>query len=238
MRGSRPAALCAIQIDHRGMADERDNWKKLAADSAVTQVTSGMIVGLGTGSTAEFVLLALARRIREGLRITGVATSEHTVARAGELGIPLTGLNGPIDIAIDGADEVTRGALHLIKGRGGALTREKIVAQAASRFLVVVDQTKMVDVLGTAPVPVEVVPFGWQATARRIEILGAKLQRRDFVTDNGNYILDCAFGLIDTPGSLAETLDHVAGVVEHGLFIGMSTEVHVGTSAGVKILRA
>jgi ribose 5-phosphate isomerase A len=219
------------------MADERDNWKKLAAESAVTQVTSGMIVGLGTGSTADFVLLALARRIREGLRITGVATSEHTVARAGELGIPLTGLNGPIDIAIDGADEVTRGALHLIKGRGGALTREKIVAQAASRFLVVVDQTKMVDVLGAAPVPVEVVPFGWQATTRLIETLGTKPQRRDFITDNGNCILDCRFDSIQVPKLLAEALDHIAGVVEHGLFIGMATEVHVGGPSGVEILR-
>jgi ribose 5-phosphate isomerase A len=219
------------------MADDLDALKRMAAESAVTQVVDGMIVGLGTGTTGEFVLLALARRIREGLRITGVPTSEHTAARARELGIPLTELTWPIDIAIDGADEVTRGTLHLIKGRGGALTREKIVAQAASRFLVVVDQTKMVDVLGTAPVPVEVVPFGWQATARRIEILGAKLQRRDFVTDNGNYILDCAFGLIDTPGSLAETLDHVAGVVEHGLFIGMSAELHVGGPSGVEILK-
>ena len=111
----------------------------MAAESAVTQVSSGMIVGLGTGSTGEFVLLALARRIREGLRITGVPTSEHTASRARELGIPLAELTGPIDIAIDGADEVQRDTLHLIKGRGGALLREKIVAQASARFLVVVD---------------------------------------------------------------------------------------------------
>ncbi len=209
----------------------------MAAESAVTQVESGMLVGLGTGTTGEFVLLALSRRIREGLRITGVPTSEHTAARARDLGIPLTELTGPIDIDIDGADEVTRGALHIIKGRGGALTREKIVAQAASRFLVVVDQTKMVDVLGAKPVPVEVVQFGWQATARRIEALGAKPQRRDFVTDNGNYILDCAFGLIASPESLASHLDRIAGVVEHGLFIGMATEVHVGGSSGVQVLK-
>jgi ribose 5-phosphate isomerase A len=146
----------------------------------------------------------------------------------------LTELTGPIDIAIDGADEVTRGALHLIKGRGGALTREKLVAQAAARFLVVVDQTKMVDVLGAAPVPVEVIPFGWQATADRI---GATLQRRDFVTDNGNYILDCAFGLMESPESLARRLDHITGIVEHGLFIGMATEVHVAGSSGVQVLK-
>jgi len=214
--------------------DERDRWKKLAAESAVTQVETGMVVGLGTGTTGEFVLLALARRIREGLRITGVPTSEQTASRARDLGIPLTELIGPIDLAIDGADEVTRGALHLIKGRGGALTREKIVAQAASRFLVVVDETKMVDVLGAAPVPVEVVPFGLQATAHRI---GAKFQRRDFVTDNGNYILDCDFGTIQSPESLASELDRIAGVVEHGLFIGMASEVHVGGSSGVQILK-
>jgi ribose 5-phosphate isomerase A len=217
------------------MAD-LDRLKELAAESAVTQVSSGMIVGLGTGTTGEFVLLALSRRIREGLRITGVPTSEHTAARARELGIPLTELTGPIDIAIDGADEVTRGTLHLIKGRGGALTREKIVAQASARFLVVVDQTKLVDCLGEAPVPVEVIPFGWKETARRIEALGAKPQRRDFTTDSGNYILDCAFGLMQSPETLASELNRVAGVVEHGLFIGMASEVHVGGSSGVEVL--
>jgi ribose 5-phosphate isomerase A len=219
------------------MADEQDHWKRLAAESAATQVSSGMIVGLGTGSTGEFVLRALASRISEGLRITGVPTSERTAALARELGIPLAELAGPIDVAIDGADEVERTELHLIKGRGGALLREKIVAQAARRFLVVVDQTKLVARLGNAPVPVEVVQFGWQATARRLEALGAKPQRRDFVTDSGNYILDCAFGRIEAPRTLANDLDHIAGVVEHGLFIGMATEVHVGGPAGVDVLR-
>jgi ribose 5-phosphate isomerase A len=214
-----------------------DHLKESAAESAVAQVASGMIVGLGTGSTAEFVLLALARRIREGLRITGVPTSEHTAARARELGIPLTELTGLIDVAIDGADEVEQGALNLVKGRGGALLREKIVAQASARFLVVVDQTKLVDRLGKGAVPVEVIPFGWQATARRLQDLGAKPERRDFVTDSGNYILDCAFGLIQAPESLARDLDHIAGVVEHGLFIGLATEVHAGGSSGVQILR-
>lgn len=210
------------------MAD-LDSLKKAAAESAVAQVSSGMSVGLGTGTTGEFVLLALASRIRDGLKITGVPTSEQTASRARELGIPLVELTGPIDIAIDGADEVERETLNLIKGRGGALLREKIVAQAAARFLVVVDQTKIVDRLGAVPVPVEVVQFGWPATARRI---AAQFQKRDFVTDNGNYILDCVFG----PG-LADELDRITGVVEHGLFIGMATEVHVGTSSGVKVLR-
>jgi ribose 5-phosphate isomerase A len=218
------------------MAD-LDDLKRRAAESAVSQVSSGMIVGLGKGSTGEFVLRALARRIREGLQITGVPTSEHTAALARELQIPLVELDGPIDIDIDGADEVQREDLHLIKGRGGALLREKIVAQASARFLVVVDQTKLVDRLGAARVPVEVIPFGWQATARRLQDLGAEPERRDFVTDGGNYILDCAFGPIPAPDALANELDHIAGVVEHGLFIGLATEVHVGTPSGVQVLR-
>jgi len=212
--------------------------KHMAAESAVTRVASGMTVGLGTGSTAEFALLALSRRIREGLRITGIPTSERTAARARELGIPLAELDGkiPIDLTIDGADEVERGRLNLIKGRGGALLREKIVAQAGARFLVVVDHTKLVDRLGAGSVPIEVVPFGWQVTARRILDLGGKAERREFVTDNGNFILDCAFEPIQAPESLAEALDHIAGVVEHGLFIGLATEVHVGSPSGVQIL--
>jgi len=218
------------------MADDLDDLKRMAAESAVTQVETGMIVGLGTGSTAEFVLLALARRIREGLRITGVPTSEQTAARARDLEIPLTELTGPIDMALDGSDEVERNTLSLIKGHGGALLREKIVAQASARFLVVVDQTKIVSRLGAAPVPIEVTQFGWQATARRIENLGAKPVRRDFVTDNGNYILDCSFGYMESPETVAEALDHIAGVVQHGLFVGMATEVHVGSASGVEVL--
>jgi ribose 5-phosphate isomerase A len=218
------------------MADELNPWKRMAAESAAAQVASGMTVGLGTGSTAAFVLEALGIRIRDGLRITGVPTSEATAARARELGIPLA-LDVVSDIAIDGADEVDPRTLNLIKGRGGALLREKIVAQATRRFLVVVDETKLVFQLGAGLLPVEVAPFGWQATARRLENLGAQLQRRDFVTDNGNYILDCAFGLMDNPESLASQLDHIAGVVEHGLFIGLTAEVHVGKPSGAQILR-
>lgn len=211
-------------------------WKRMAAESAAAQVASGMTVGLGTGSTAAFVLEALGIRIRDGLRITGVPTSEATAARARELGIPLA-LDVVSDIAIDGADEVDPRTLNLVKGRGGALLREKIVAQATRRFLVVVDETKLVFQLGAGLLPVEVVPFGWQATARRLENLGAQLQRRDFVTDNGNYILDCSFGLMANPESLASQLDHIAGVVEHGLFIGLTAEVHVGKPSGAQILR-
>ncbi|HEY2843934.1 MAG TPA: ribose-5-phosphate isomerase RpiA, partial [Bryobacteraceae bacterium] len=171
-----------------------------------------------------------------GLRITGVPTSENTAARARELQIPLaTGV--ATDLAIDGADEVDTGTLDLIKGRGGALLREKIVAGSSARFLVIVDQSKLVRQLGAGPLPVEVVRFGWEATARRIQDLGAVLQRRDFITDNGNYILDCIFGPIEAPRSLAGDLDHITGVVEHGLFVGMAAEVHVGHPSGVRILR-
>jgi ribose 5-phosphate isomerase A len=218
------------------MADDLDNLKMMAAESAVAQVLDGMIVGLGTGSTAEFVLLALARRIRKGLRITGVPTSERTAARARELGIPLMELTQTIDLAIDGADEVERDTLYLIKGRGGALLREKIVAQSSARFLVVVDETKILDRLA-GPVPIEVVPFGWQATARRLQDPGVKCSRRDFVTDNGNYILDCDFGTIPSPEALGVALDQIVGVVEHGLFLSLATEVHVGAPSGVQILR-
>ena len=219
------------------MGDETNSLKQRAAESAVAQVADGMLVGLGSGSTADFVLQALARRIRAGLRINGIPTSERTAARARELGIPLAELDGAVDIAIDGADEVERNTFNLVKGRGGALLREKIIAQAAARYLVVIDRTKLVEKLGAGPVPVEVVPFGWHATARDIEKLGGKNEKRDFVTDNGNYILDCDFGLIEDPHCLSNDLHGIAGVAEHGLFLGLTTEVHVGTASGVDVLR-
>ena len=216
------------------MADEWNSLKRLAAESAVAQVLDGMVVGLGTGSTAEFVLQALAARIREGLRITGVPTSERAAARARELGISLA-LDVATDIAIDGADEVDP-QLNLIKGRGGALLREKIVAQSSARFIIVVDESKLVARLGVGLLPIEVIQFGWQATARRILSLGGKSQRRDLITDNGNFILDCAFGPIESAESLASELDRITGVVEHGLFIRLAAQVHVGQPSGVRIL--
>ncbi len=220
------------------MADETNGVKQRAAESAVSQITSGMIVGLGSGSTAELVLIELARRVRAGLHISAVPTSERTAARCRELEIPLAELNGALDLAIDGADEVERDRLNLIKGRGGALLREKIVAQACKRYLIVVDQTKLVDRLGAGRVPVEVVPFGWQSTARQIQELGGIPARRDFVTDNGNYILDCSFGPIGDPQGLSTDLHNIAGVAEHGLFLGLTTEVHVGVRDGVEVLKA
>jgi len=207
--------------------------KTAAAELAVAELRDGMLVGLGTGSTATLAVRAIGRRVREGLRITGVATSEQTEALARELGIPLTTLaeDTVIDVTIDGADEVERGTLALIKGAGGALLREKIVASASRRLVIVIDSSKWVDRLGTRyPVPVEVVPFGWPTTAARLRRLGAtpELRRdggRPFVTDGGHYILDCGFPDIPDPATLAHHLDGVVGVVEHGLFIGLTSRV-------------
>jgi len=219
--------------------------KLAAATSAAAQVTDGMIVGLGTGSTAAIAVNVLGRRVAEGLRFVGIPTSEATAVQARALGIPLTTLAevSRIDITIDGADEVEEGSLNLIKGLGGALLREKIVASASKRLVIMVDETKMVTSLGThVPVPVEVVPFGWQATARKLLEMGAKpVLRRSpdgepFMSDGGHNILDCAFGPIVSPASLAKELDHVVGLVEHGLFIGITSEVHVAGAGGVRVL--
>jgi ribose 5-phosphate isomerase A len=229
------------------MTDDLDRWKQAAAESAVAQVDNGMIVGLGSGSTAAFAVRALGRRVRDGLRITGIPTSERTAAQARALEIPLSTLaeGSQIDVTIDGADEVEAGTLNLIKGRGGALLREKIVASVSQRLVIVVDQTKMVERLGAREsVPVEVIPFGWQVAALRLRDLGANpLLRKEtggdpFKSDGGHYILDCAFGPIGSAKSLARELDHVVGVVEHGLFIGMTSEIHVGGPGGVRVVAA
>jgi ribose 5-phosphate isomerase A len=228
------------------MSDE-NQLKLAAAESAAAQVTDGMIVGLGSGSTAALAVDALGRRVKEGLRIVGIPTSEATAARARALGIPLTNLAevSQIDMTIDGADEVEEGSLNLIKGLGGALLREKIVASASKRLVIVVDDRKMVSHLGSHnPVPVEVVPFGWQATARELLDAGAKpVLRRNpdgepFISDGGHNILDCAFGPIASPDLLAKKLDHVVGLVEHGLFIGLTSEVHVAGAGGVRVLNS
>jgi ribose 5-phosphate isomerase A len=229
------------------MSQDENQLKAAAAESAAAQVTDGMIIGLGSGSTAALAVSALGRRVREGLRIVGIPTSESTAAQARALGIPLTSLadESQIDMTIDGADEVEEGSLNLIKGLGGALLREKIVASASKRLVIVIHDSKLVSRLVVGgPVPVEVVPFGWLATARRLEDLGAKPSlRRDakgetFVSDGGHYILDCAFEPIVSPESLARQLDHVVGLVEHGLFIGMTAEVRVAGAGGVRVLTA
>ena len=221
---------------------ERDALKRAAAEAAVELVQDGMVVGLGTGSTAAFAVEALARRHRQGLRFVGIPTSERTAAQATAAGIPLTsfGEHRQIDLTIDGADEVERGTLNLIKGLGGALLHEKIVAAASRRLAIVVDGAKLVDRLGThAPVPVEVVAFGLEATRAALEGLGASARLRlspagePFVTDSGNRILDCSFGPIADPARLEERIRRVVGVVESGLFIGRADPVFVADAAGV-----
>ena len=220
----------------------RNALKRAAAEAAVELVEDGMVIGLGTGSTAAFAIEALARRHRQGLHFLGIPTSERTAAQARAAGIPLTSFtqHRQIDLTIDGADEVERGTLNLIKGLGGALLREKIVAAASRRLAIVVDGSKLVDRLGThSPVPAEVVAFGLEATQAALEVLGASARLRlsqagdPFVTDNGNRILDCSFGPIADPARLEERIRHIVGVVESGLFISRADPVFVADAGGV-----
>lgn len=220
-----------------------DALKKAAAIAAAEQLRDGMIVGLGSGTTATLAVDAIGVRVRDGLRITGIPTSEKTADQAQHLNIPLSTLGDypKVDVTIDGADEVERGTLYLIKGGGGNQLREKIVAAASARLLIVVDQRKIVDRLGSqAKVPVEVAQFGWQATARHLTERGLHPELRKnkdgsvMVTDGGNYILDCATGPIASSLELQKTLDSTVGVVEHGLFLGMTSQVLIGTPGGVQ----
>jgi ribose 5-phosphate isomerase A len=225
----------------------QDQRKKEAGDAAAMLVEDGMVLGLGTGSTATFAIAAIGRRVaQEGLRILGIPTSDRTAEQARAEKIPLTTFaeHTQIDLTIDGADEVLPGPLYLIKGHGGALLREKIVATASQRMAVVADDTKLVTRLGElVSVPVEVVPFGWQVTARRLADLGGNptlrlaADQKPFITDGGHYILNCAFGAMDDPKATAHHLDHVVGLIEHGLFLKVATEAFIAGSNGVKILK-
>jgi ribose 5-phosphate isomerase A len=197
-----------------------------------------MVVGLGTGSTACFAIRKLGERVARGLSIRGVPTSRQSAELAETAGIPLTDLSAVdrIDLTIDGADEVDP-AFCLIKGGGGALLREKIVASASQTEIVVVDASKVKDCLGSFPLPVEVTPFGWPSVSRRLAALGCVPVLRGaggepFVTDNGNYILDCPFGRIDAPGDLENRILHIPGVVECGLFVGLVHRVLIGRDDG------
>src|SRR3954470_11954154 len=225
--------------------NEQDRLKQAAADWSADQLHDGMIVGLGSGSTAAMAVAAIGKRVQDGLRIIGIPTSEKTAEQAKQLGITLATLGDyqQIDVAVDGADEVELGTLNLIKGGGGNQLREKIVASVAKCFLVIVDQSKLVNRLGeTFKVPVEVAQFGWQATARSLEKLSGHPDLRQaktggpFITDGGNYILDCAFGPMSSPADTAKDLDSVVGVLEHGLFIGMAKQVAIGAPEGVRLL--
>lgn len=210
------------------MTEPRDAAKRAAARHAVSYVEDGMIVGLGTGSTAGFALEALAERVRAGLRFEGVPTSLRTAELARRLGLPLLpdyeGFDR-VDVTIDGADEIDD-SLCAIKGGGGALTREKIVAAATSKQIITVDDQKLVRQLGRFPLAVEVLQMGWRVCQRRLEALGcqATLRRkgdRPLLTDNGHYILDCAFGLIEAPAELERSINDIPGVIENGLFVGL-----------------
>jgi ribose 5-phosphate isomerase A len=221
--------------------------KRAAAEAAATLVQPGMVVGLGTGSTASLFVIALGARIRAGLRIAGgVPTSAATAALAAAEGVPLTTLadHPGIDLTVDGADEVHVGTLDLIKGAGGALLREKIVASASRRFVVVVDERKLVDRLGQRfRVPVELAPFAAPLVLARLAALGAQdlaIRRTpdgaDFITDNANLIADARFDPIDDPAGLEAAILGITGVVDCGLFVGRADEVLVGGPTGVRRL--
>jgi ribose 5-phosphate isomerase A len=219
--------------------------KRAAALQAAMAIEDGMVVGLGSGSTAALAVEALAARIAQGLRVVGIPTSEATAALARRLGVPLTSFaeHSHVDITIDGADQVERRSLTLIKGRGGALLREKIVASASDRMIVVVDETKLVARLGgTTPLPVEIVAFGSQTVIARLKALGCAPTLRlkgdePFFTDGGNLIADCAMAEIPDPAALEARLATVTGVIEIGLFIGLATEILIGRPAGVELLQ-
>src|SRR6266571_3665827 len=223
----------------------RDELKRNAAETALAYVKPGMVLGLGTGSTARHFLAGVARLVANGVDLRGVPTSLATAEEAKRLGIPLTSLEESfwLDLTVDGADEVDP-KLDLIKGMGGALFREKIVAAASKKFVVIIDDSKLVRRLGTkTPLPVEVHPFGWRFAADALEGLGAtvELRRKDgetFRTDNGNHIVDARFRSLSSPMKTATQIMSIPGVVGHGLFLKMADTVLVGTEKGVRTLRA
>ena len=224
------------------MANEAE--KEGAGRAAAELVRNGDIVGLGTGSTAYFAVVALGERVQSGLKIVGIPTSVATADLARQLGIPLTTLDEhpQIDITIDGADEIDP-KLNLIKGGGGALLREKVVASVTKKMVVVSDSTKVVPALGKFPLPVEIIPFARMVIEKKIASFGATTKLRiqpdgqPFVTDNGNQILDCNFGRIEDPPVLARELNGTPGVVEHGLFIGLAKLALVGKGYSVIEIR-
>ncbi|HVI09112.1 MAG TPA: ribose-5-phosphate isomerase RpiA [Candidatus Binatia bacterium] len=224
------------------MAYEKE--KEEAARASLQFVKDGQIVGLGTGSTAEHFIRLLGEEVKKGLKVRGIPSSERSRAQAAGLGIPLTTLDETpqIDVAVDGADEVDT-QLRLTKGGGGALLREKIVASASRQYVVIVDASKKVPVLGRFPLPVEVIKFAKTLIAKKIEALGATVELRRtkdgnvFLTDENNYILDCHFGQISDADRLARELSDMPGIVEHGLFIGMADIVLVAGDGGVEELR-
>lgn len=226
-----------------------DDWKRQAAEQALTYVEDGMKLGLGTGSTAAKFVELLGAKVKAGLKVVCVPTSEATRAQAAALGIPLTSLDETpsLDLTVDGADEIDE-ELRLIKGGGGALLREKIVAVASDRVVIIADNSKLVETLGSFPLPLEVVPFGLAATEQLIIKLAAdcgcegevRLRKgadgKPFMTDNGNYILDCSFGTIEDPEALDDSLKLVPGLVDTGLFLGIADVGIIAGPKGVEVL--
>ena len=219
--------------------DEVESHKRSAAQRAVELVRPGMIVGLGTGSTARYFIDGLGRKVRDGLKVLAVATSDESGRLAKAAGIAIADrIAGELDLAVDGADEIDP-AINCIKGRGGALLREKIVAHASRRFVLVADESKLVGRLGRGPVPVEILPFLWEATSRSIESLGGRPELRlaagePYRTDNGNLVLDTSFGIVDAGLGLA--LRGIPGVIEHGLFFGLASAAIIGSASGIRVM--
>jgi ribose 5-phosphate isomerase A len=218
-----------------------DQEKEAAARASLRYVKAGGVVGLGTGSTAAYFIRLLSEKVKQGLKIRGIPTSERSRQLASSLGIPLTTLDECQEIAVtvDGADEVDP-QLRLIKGGGGALLREKIVASASRQLIIVADASKRVPMLGKFPLPVEVIKFAGTLVAQRIKTLGATVQLRrgaggsPYITDEGNHILDCRFGQIPDVDGLARRLSDMPGIVEHGLFIGMATTVIIASGTDIE----
>ena len=237
-----------MAVSNSSQSFDQDAAKRAAAARALDFVTPGMRLGLGTGSTATAFVTLLGARVADGLKVIGVPTSERTGALAASLGIPLATLEEEpeLDLTIDGADEYDS-AMRLIKGGGGALLREKITATASKRMIVIADASKEVDVLGHFPLPVEVNRFGLAATRRAVTreaalcgcegaIAVRRIDGTDYLTDGGHLILDCHFGAIREPEALAERLNAIPGVVEHGLFIGIACAIIRAAPDGVTIL--
>ncbi len=220
------------------MEGQSINPKKSAGEKAAEYIKTGMTVGLGTGSTAYWAIQAIAAKVSSGMEIKAIATSTPSEALALGLGINIVSFAAidHIDITIDGADEVSK-SLDLIKGGGGALLREKIVAAATKRYIIIADHSKYVPVLGAFALPVEVVKFGWEMTTRHLQKLGCATKMRlkgdaPFVSDNGNFIIDCSFKTIEKPETLHQQINAIPGVVENGLFLGMADVVILGGSDG------
>ncbi len=227
-----------------------EGYKQAAVQAVIPLVEDGMALGLGTGTTARLLLPLLAERIaNEGLRLVCVPTSEETAQLARSLNIPISALEQQphLDLTIDGADEILPAGLSLIKGRGGALLREKIVALSSKRLVIVADDSKLVEWLGEhQPLPVEVIQFGWRRAAAKLEALGGSVVLRPaaansqepYHTDSGNYILDCHFGPITDPATLERDIKQITGVVESGLFVGIAKMAFIAGAAGVKTIRS